>query len=481
MQHDFMGKKIADNTPYLLMTAVPDAAQETNEGDLNEGDLIARLDRLPILPFHRHLSTILGFSLLAEGADTILVAVVATLIVAFFHVSPALLGILLASVYAGQMIGAPIFGVLGDKFGRKRSLLISLALTGLFSIVTAYAQNFTWLLIARMLTGIGIGGCTPTATALFNEYMPSMLRGRKSMGMQIFYAIGFSFAPLITIIILPLVGPGLGWRLVLEVGSLSLLLIPFVILGVQESVRWQLNKKLFKPAEAIVDVLEWQAVTRYGELAAPKSQPHTGISRIHLSEIFSRYGRRTAVSWVQWFVSGFVLAGFFGWLPTLATETGLSIQQSQLVELAFSIIALVMLFVIAAVVDRYGRKRIYEACFIAIGVGALIVTLCFGPLHYANWISLVVGGYIMAGGAYCTVIMNFLYTNEIYPTHMRASAFSLSKCVNAIASIISPIILGILVNISIIFALLGALGVIALLVCIFLSQETAHYSLEELE
>ena len=87
----------------------------------------------------------------------------------------------------------------------------------------------------------------------------------------------------------------------------------------------------------------------------------------------------------------------------------------------------------------------------------------------------------MASGAYCAVIMNFLYTNEIYPTHMRASAFSLSKCVNAIASIISPIILGILVNISIIFALLGALGVIALLVCIFLSQETAHYSLEELE
>lgn len=476
MQHDLTEEKITGDAPSLPTTDAADINQE-----INEGNLIARLDRLPTLPFHRHLSTILGLSLLSEGADTILVAVVATLIVASFHVSPALLGVLLASVYVGQLIGAPIFGVLGDKFGRKRSLIISLALSGLLSIVTAYAQNFTWLLIARMLTGIGIGGCTPTATALFNEYMPSMLRGRKSMRMQIFYALGFNFAPLVTIIILPLAGPDLGWRLVLEVGSLSLLLIPLVILGVQESVRWQLNKKLFKPAEATVNALEWQAVARYGALTAPKSQPHAETSRIHISEIFSRYGRRTVVSWVQWFVSGFVLAGFFGWLPTLATETGLNIQQSQLLELAFGIIAIVLLFVIAAVVDRYGRKRIYEVCFLAIGVGALIVTLCFGPLHYVNWISLVVGGYIMAGGAYCTVIMNLLYTNEIYPTHMRSSAFSLSKCVNAIASIISPIILGILVNISIIFILLGVLGVIALFISIFLGQETANYSLEELE
>ncbi|BCL82261.1 sugar transporter [Ktedonobacteria bacterium brp13] len=476
MQHDIPRTNVKGTASFLQTVEVLDAEQDTKEGNL-----IARLDRLPNLPFHRNLSTIIGLSLLTEGADTILVAVVATLIVASFHVSPALLGILLASVYAGQMIGAPIFGILGDKFGRKRALIIALAFIGLLSIVTACAQNFTWLLIARILTGVGIGGCTPTATVLFSEYMPSMLRGRNSMRMQIFYAIGFSFAPLVTIIILPLAGPGLGWRLVLAVGALPLLLIPFVILGVKESVRWQLNKKLFKPAEATINTLEEQAVARYGELAAPKSQSHTQTSRINLSEIFSRYGRRTVVSWVQWFVPGFVLAGFFGWLPTLAAETGLSIQQSQLVELAFGIITLILLFAIAAVVDQYGRKRIYEVCFLAIAVGALIVTLCFGPLHYVNWISLIIGGFIMASGAYCVVIMNFLYTNEIYPTHMRASAFSLSKCVNAIASIIAPIILGILVNISAIFALLGALGVIALLICLFLSQETAHYSLEELE
>jgi Arabinose efflux permease len=458
------------------------AVAESVKGEqgVKEGSLIARLDRLPLLSFHRRLSTILGLSLLIEGADTILVAVVATLIVASFHVNGALLGILLASVYVGQMIGAPIFGIIGDKFGRKRSLVIALAVISVLSIVTAFAQNFTWLLISRMLTGIGIGGCTPTATALFNEYMPSTRRGRSAIGMQIFYAIGFSFSPLVTLIILPLAGPNLGWRLVLAVGALPLFLIPFVILGLKESVRWQLNKKHIEQAEITVNQLEEQATARYGELAEPKPKPHSETPRIHLSEIFSRYGRRTIVSWVQWFVSGFVLAGFFGWLPTMATTAGLSIQQSQLVELAFGIVSLSVLFIIAAVVDRYGRKRIYEACFAAIGVGALIVALCFGPLHLANWVALVVGGYIMAGGAYCTVIMNFLYTNEIYPTHMRASAFSLCKCVNAIASILSPIILGILVNISVIFVLLAVLGIVSLFVYIALGEETARHTLEEL-
>src|SRR5690242_10411814 len=124
----------------------------------------------------------------------------------------------------GIMVGAMLAGPVADRFGRKPTLLISVALFGVFSLFSAWAESLTMLVLLRFFTGIGIGGAMPTTVALTSDYAPDRWRTSVVMFMFTGNTIGGFFAGQIAAQTLP----RSGWRGIFYVGGV----VPLILLAV---------------------------------------------------------------------------------------------------------------------------------------------------------------------------------------------------------------------------------------------------------
>jgi AAHS family 4-hydroxybenzoate transporter-like MFS transporter len=134
----------------------------------------------------------------------------------------------------GMMVGACIFSPLADRFGRKRLVILTTALFGIFSIATATSNSYEELLAMRFLTGCGLGGAMPNAVSLSVDYFPRKLRATTVAIVFVGFTIGATAGGYLAAAMLP----AFGWRSIFYVGGvLPLLFVPILAFGLPESVR----------------------------------------------------------------------------------------------------------------------------------------------------------------------------------------------------------------------------------------------------
>ena len=136
-------------------------------------------------------------------------------------------------------LGAFIFGLLGDKFGRRVPLMADIIFYSVMELLTAFAPNFTIFLILRALFGIGMGGEWGLGASLAMETLPAQARGLFSGILQQGYAFGYLLAALVYWLIFPL----FGWRGLFVAGALPALLVLFIRARVPESPVWQRDRE----------------------------------------------------------------------------------------------------------------------------------------------------------------------------------------------------------------------------------------------
>jgi SHS family lactate transporter-like MFS transporter len=131
-------------------------------------------------------------------------------------------------------VGAFIFGLLGDRFGRRIPLMADILFYSLMELLTAFAPNFTVFYILRALYGVGMGGEWGLGASLAMESLPIEARGLFSGLLQQGYMFGYLFAALVYWIVFPL----FGWRALFVVGALPALLVFYIRARVPESPAW---------------------------------------------------------------------------------------------------------------------------------------------------------------------------------------------------------------------------------------------------
>src|SRR5215510_2306816 len=112
-------------------------------------------------------------SLFMDGFDAQAIGFVAPALSDEWHIPRAALSPVLSSGLAGMLCGALLFGTLADRFGRKPILILCTLWFGVFSLLTATTTSVQGMILLRLLTGFGLGGCLPNAIALTSEYMPA--------------------------------------------------------------------------------------------------------------------------------------------------------------------------------------------------------------------------------------------------------------------------------------------------------------------
>src|SRR6195256_4132376 len=135
-------------------------------------------------------------------------------------------------------VGAFIFGWLGDKFGRRIPLMADIIFYSAMELLTAFAPNFTVLLIFRALYGIGMGGEWGLGASLAMETLPTAARGLFSGILQQGYAFGYLLAAVVYWVVFPF----FGWRGLFIAGALPALLVIYIRARVPESPVWERHR-----------------------------------------------------------------------------------------------------------------------------------------------------------------------------------------------------------------------------------------------
>jgi SHS family lactate transporter-like MFS transporter len=178
------------------------------------------------------LASFLGWTL--DAFDFFLVVMTLTAIGKEFGASDVRMGAVITVTLAFRPVGAFIFGLMADRYGRRIPLMLSLVFFSVMEVASGLAPNFTVFLVFRALFGIGMGGEWGVGASLAMEAAPKGRRGLLSGFLQEGYACGYLLAAIVYF----LVFPRWGWRPLFFIGGLPALLAVYVRFQVAESEVW---------------------------------------------------------------------------------------------------------------------------------------------------------------------------------------------------------------------------------------------------
>ncbi|MEE7451226.1 MFS transporter [Methylobacterium radiotolerans] len=411
-----------------MIDARTQAARSSEAAAQADGSVEAvtrRLDSLPITRLHAAALAICTLGLFTDIAEVALSNALAALFLAPPHNMPrGSLSLLLASVFAGGAVGAPVFGMLGDRLGRRRALQASLALMAAGSLAAAASQGLTALTVARTVSGFAIGGFPPLVATYLAEVTPARRRGATLL---ICAGIGL-LGGLAAILLIQALAPGapLGiepWRWALILGGALAALGGILFARLPESPRWLAS--VGRPVAVVVHA---------GPDPAPAA---TGAGSAGFRALFAetRQLRRTALLVGLYTLAPLATIAFPLLSAVVMVEKGFKVDQS-LVFAALSMIGPPLgTLLTALVIDRLERR----ACLTALAAAMAALGTAFAAS--GTFLTLVAVGiaFNTAAATYGSILA--VYATELLPTPLRASAMTCAWAGGRVAAALAPIIL----------------------------------------
>jgi len=279
-------------------------------------------------------------------------------------------------------LGAFIFGLLGDKFGRRVPLMMDIVFYSVMELLTAFAPNFTVFLILRALFGVGMGGEWGLGASLAMESLPTQTRGLFSGILQQGYAVGYLLAALVYLVVFP----HFGWRGLFVAGALPALLVVYIRAHVPESPVWQRDR-------------------RHGK--------HSGL---RLSILLRQHGLLFIYAALLMTAFNYMSHGTQDLYPTyLEEQRGFGVNAKSIISMVYATGAICGGTALGFLSQQWGRRRV------------IILSALCGMLLIPLWIFapstalLILGGFLiqfMVQGAWGVVPVHL---NELSPPEFRGT------------------------------------------------------------
>ena len=302
--------------------------------------------------------------------------------------------------------GGVIFGVLADRIGRKRALMLAVLIYSGFTAACGFAQSVLQLAIFRIALGFGMGGEWATGVALISETFPARHRGKALAFVQSAWAIGYGLAALVNLIVMPL----WGWRGVFFVGIAPALLTLWIRRNLEEPDAWRRSA----PGER-------------GQIASlftpDRARITLAIVAMNAATLFGWWGLN---AWVPAYLNLGAEQGGIGLSSSTMSLFVLAMQAGMwLGYVSFGYIA-----------DAWGRKRTYVTFVI---LASLLLPL-YGNLRTPALLLLLGPLTAFFGTGYYSGFGAVIA--DLYPTTIRATAAGVCYNVGRLASAVAPFIVG---------------------------------------
>jgi MFS family permease len=422
--------------------------------------IIARQDRIPIWSLSYLFIGIIGVGFLFTFFDIFdinvsfiqtcagLVSGCSPVNAANYLTLPLLLNL------SGYVVGSLILSPLADRFGRRDMLLVTLIITGLGSLYNAFAPDYVNFIIARTVTGIGVGADLALVATYVSEVAPSAGRARYTSLIFIMSALGSFLGIWLGLLLttpatpfplgLPfaLAGAGFenGWRWMYGIGALLALVGILLRFQLPESPRWLISRGRVAEADEIVTSMEQRALRRLPEL--PQVGEELSILDTESAtyiEILTTptYLRRTIVLFLMWFISFITVYGIGVGLTSILTSMSYPPPEAGLIAAVgtFGFIAVAIFAYFFS--ESLERKYWLPISAILTIAGGLIIALSGA----GNFGGAAFGSIILFIGFNLFVPMCWAWSAENYPTRARTSGFALVDGIGHIGGGIGMLVL----------------------------------------
>lgn len=434
-----------------------------------------RLDKLPLSRAHFLIWLMSTLGWVVDSMDLYMISFALPLIIKEWHLSSATAGILASAAMWGMLIGSWLWGILCDKIGRRASLQSTIGIFSAVSALCALAWNSTTLFIGRLVVGTGLGGLVPVDYALQAEFFPAKYRGRMISASVAFWPLGGLLGALFAFNLVPI----WGWRSLFVAGALPAILIFFVRLMLPESPRFLIDRGRNEEAAKVLNWMEQKsglAPSTDLNVASMKVEKQKSAS---ISELFSDKSLRFTLFLASglWLIQSVPYFGMMLWLPTLMVKNfGFAQPQALKVMMLISVVGCIARLFTANLIDSWGRKPV----IITFGIGAAIGMFGFSMVQGATQFLAVVVFAIFCYECMWAIISP--YTAEIFPTRLRSTGSGFASGMGRIASALSPMYIGFLVDRSVnaVFYTFSALSFLLVVFLAVFMYETKGKALEEI-
>ncbi|GFY06947.1 synaptic vesicle 2-related protein [Trichonephila clavipes] len=472
-----------------------------NDASKNSGALTFTVDdavnKAGYGKFQIRLLILAGIGWTADACEIFILSVIGDFLACDWPMHRWQIALLTSIVFVGIMVGSPVFGILADIYGRKKSIAGSLALLFVFGAVSAAAPSYQWMVVFRACMGFAVGGLASGLT-LCTEYCPTHMRGKAGLYLCYFWSFGTCGVTLVAWLVMDYLD---SWRILLVVVSLPSLIVVLVIKWYPESARYYL---VSNQRDRAVKILQQMATMNGTELPPGQlvqmSEEH---KRGRVQDLLSKEYRLSSVLfWYIWLATAFSYYGIALVSPiiiqhgsllgiddanntneTLFQDMKFLVPCSRLTDRNYidllwtSAAEFPGLLAFTILVERCNRKVLLGSSCV---IGSVLVVLLL--VKAGTTVTLVL--LFAARGILLAVFqLIFIVTSETYPTTIRSVAMGFGSAFCRVGGLIVPYVAQVLVVDSPIAAMCLIAGVLFLagIASAFLPFETRGAKMKEIQ
>ncbi|KAI3443484.1 hypothetical protein Pfo_000149 [Paulownia fortunei] len=412
-----------------------------------------------------------GLGWVAEAMEMMILSFIGSAVQSEWRLSPGQKSLLSTVVFAGMMVGAYIWGVTSDSYGRKKGILGVATITAGAGLLSAFSPNYISLIILRCIAGVGLGGMH-IFTSWFLEFVPTPNRGAWMIVFSSFWTVGTIFEAALAWIIMP----SFGWRWLVTLSSVPSFIVLILYGLAPESPRFLCMEGRINEARNILEKAATLNGTtlQTGTLVSDQMQDHNNefaaSENTHLlspkmdkiynykassSSLFVFFSSKLITTnlllWFLFFGTTFSYYGIVLLTSELSSDQSkctaitLHSEKNQNASLYIDVFVTSLaevpgLIFSAFIVDRVGRKLSMVIMFVLASM--LLLPLLTHQNEILNT-TLLFGARAFVSA---TFIVACIYAPEVYPTKIRTTAVGIASAIGRIGGMICPLVAVGLVN-----------------------------------
>ena len=410
--------------------------------------------------------------LVLDGYDLAVVGAALPSIMNDMGVDATSAGFMAGSALFGMMFGAIFLGSLADRVGRPLMISVCVALFSVFTAAAGLTSDPISFSVTRFLAGLGIGGVLPIVTAQMAEFSPVKLRAR--LVTMVF--AGYSIGGILVALTAKSLIDAYGWQSVFYAAIFPVVLIPFIMKTMPESMAFLSKRNRQDELRDIVRKLLPDHPLQGHEqiqVSAPDKVKNAPVQRLFQEG----RGFSTVMIWTAFITGLFMVYALSSWLTKLMAMAGYSLGSALNFVIVFNLGAITGAVCGGWLGDKFNIKYVL-VLFYAIGAAALTL---MGYTKSTELLFVVV--FIVGASTLGTQLLAYAYAGEFYPAAIRSTGVGFASGLGRIGAIAAPVLIGWLVSLELpleqnfmAIALAGLIGALAVMLIDHSRSASVHSS-----